>query len=311
MVHYTSRRGYPTEYWKLVKPDWPTGKDHRPRLQEKRFAIASSSYTAHRMTYLISRCDRGMMSYEKRNKTDLKLFCQARGIKLPFAKGLKKAALISLLEGEDEEGTTFRYFLDLPPELRLRIYEHYFSAFENGLVNLQWLGIILQPPPISQVCRLLRQETLPLFEKLYCFTIGYERYNRSGRNRCDALLKAPSHLIGLVRKLRITGDIVTRGFTFNATWEIDLPMGERPLKVTRTSLEGEHRGADAPAQLAQEVGNTLDHQMYAFLRHVKDRQPTGRTMRLSLNDYDHIRKIFTLSESSLNLHAEFMSFSAS
>jgi hypothetical protein len=46
--------------------------------------------------------------------------------------------------------------MDLPPELRSRIYDFYFMPMEQAIVAPA-------QPPLAQLCRLLRQEVLPHF----------------------------------------------------------------------------------------------------------------------------------------------------
>jgi hypothetical protein len=56
------------------------------------------------------------------------------------------------LEQADDENDTF---LDLPPELRVRIYTQYFTSYDDDNPKGQ--------PPISYTSRTVRQEVLPLF----------------------------------------------------------------------------------------------------------------------------------------------------
>lgn len=57
----------------------------------------------------------------------------------------------------DEMGPTFSRFLDLAPELRAIIYKMYIKDFASG--------VLVRPtqPPLTRVCRLTRNEALPIF----------------------------------------------------------------------------------------------------------------------------------------------------
>ncbi|KAK3628215.1 hypothetical protein LTR56_018729 [Elasticomyces elasticus] len=73
---------------------------------------------------------------------------------------------IALMD-QDTRDRTFHRFLDLPPELRQRIYNYTFSYSDNAYH--------LQQPAIARVCRLLRTESLPVFYKNNRFGIMVER----------------------------------------------------------------------------------------------------------------------------------------
>ena len=63
--------------------------------------------------------------------------------------------MIGLLEKGDDD-YTFERFLDLPPELRVRVSEFYVAEFAETLKHPT-------RPPLARTCRLLRQEVSPIF----------------------------------------------------------------------------------------------------------------------------------------------------
>lgn len=69
---------------------------------------------------------------------------------------MRRRSIINLLEEADEDAT-FDQFLELPPELRNYIFMLQFQTFDPFTLG--------QPlsPPITTVCRQLRQETISLF----------------------------------------------------------------------------------------------------------------------------------------------------
>ncbi|EGP82891.1 uncharacterized protein MYCGRDRAFT_97004 [Zymoseptoria tritici IPO323] len=60
---------------------------------------------------------------------------------------------------EADDNITFDKFLNLPPELRERIYNIHLESLElGGLVNLS-------PPPITRTCQVVRHESLYAFRQ--------------------------------------------------------------------------------------------------------------------------------------------------
>ncbi|KAK5724763.1 hypothetical protein LTR15_004811 [Elasticomyces elasticus] len=88
--------------------------------------------------------------------------------------------LVALLDTKPKR-RRFRRFLDLPPELRQRVYEYAFSYSDNAYY--------LQQPAVSRVSRLLRTESLPIFYKCNRFGITVKRSWRGPeylwQNMCD------------------------------------------------------------------------------------------------------------------------------
>lgn len=87
---------------------------------------------------------------------ELKLFLTQRGLMLPSTGRIAPSVLKAKLEDADDN-VTFAGFSDLPPEVRLCIYELYFSSLEQPLLDTNC------QPPITLASRMTRQEALPLF----------------------------------------------------------------------------------------------------------------------------------------------------
>ncbi len=77
-------------------------------------------------------------------------------------KRATRADMIAILEQADDE-RVFPRFMDLPPELRVEIYGHHFRSFDEGILAVQ--------PPLTTVCKLLRQEALPMFYRSHRFGV--------------------------------------------------------------------------------------------------------------------------------------------
>lgn len=102
-----------------------------------------------RLFDLYTRLRLGFLSYESYDAAELRQFCAARRLQTDKAKAKRK--LVGLLERADDE-TSFHRFLDLPPDLRNRVYDLHFRTFE-----IFDKGPPL-PPPITSASGQLRQE---------------------------------------------------------------------------------------------------------------------------------------------------------
>ena len=95
-----------------------------------------------------------MPSYEGIRLLELKRLAAQREISLaPWAT---LDDFKAQLEQADDEHNAFHRFLDLPPELRERVYTQFFNSyFDDDNPKCQ--------PPISYASRTVRQEALPVF----------------------------------------------------------------------------------------------------------------------------------------------------
>ena len=146
--------GFPTRYWKLACPVHTSSTSARAMMEAMNFYCPESASNA-RIMQLLRRAERGLTSFDRYQLAELKKFIEARGLSdgKEKYKTVKKATLIALLERVDEE-SVFSRFMDLPPELRLRVYEHHFASFDT---------VDAEPPPILGVSREIRKEARPLF----------------------------------------------------------------------------------------------------------------------------------------------------
>ena len=147
-------------YWKLERPPLRQTRSKRliDQLSGRGYRVKSSA-NKDRLLDLTTRCERGFPSYDKYSAKELKGFCEQR--QLQIGATTKKDDFVRILEPADDSAT-FDRFLDLPAELRNTIYALQFETF----------GAIERPaePPITQVSRQLRQESLGLFHRT-CVTL--------------------------------------------------------------------------------------------------------------------------------------------
>jgi hypothetical protein len=121
-----------------------------------------------RLKDLARRCARGDPSYDAHGVTYLKALIRDRGLRLQAGRKVNKKQLIQCLEAADDfdaRDTTkalpkFHRFLELPPELRNRVY--IFHPESLGKFPPRFVV-----PPLCRVSRQLRSETTALFYE-YC-----------------------------------------------------------------------------------------------------------------------------------------------
>lgn len=158
--HFT-KEGYPLRtYWALPCPIDTRAKTAHDGLKRHRFGIPKKTED-YRAIELYGRAERGLISYDTCRVQELKTFIESRQLAEETPVPVKKPQLIALLEQADDNAI-FSRFMDLPPELRLRIYTCHFSSFPT---------VGAEPLPILQVCRLVRQEARLLFYEISRFAV--------------------------------------------------------------------------------------------------------------------------------------------
>lgn len=143
------------EYWKIANwtDKWTLKRKLTHELQRHKYKVPSST-NMEKLAEANARCQRGFLSYNGCQPRELVAFCAQRHIQIPGGPKAKKAQLMQCLHEADEQ-LSFPRFMEMPPEVRILVYVAYYSS----------LGRIFHPtqPPLSEVSRLIRQESLPLF----------------------------------------------------------------------------------------------------------------------------------------------------
>jgi hypothetical protein len=137
----------------------------------------SRDTTKSRVRVLVAQIEKGFLPYTKCFEEELRHFAASRGFSDTRPHESAKDKLIAKLERADR-AITFPRFLDLPPELRERIYAFHF----------RWLDQLperFHQPPICHLSRLVRIESLPLFYENAIFQLHLHRdtNNHFGRRR--------------------------------------------------------------------------------------------------------------------------------
>lgn len=167
MVQYRGRAEFSNlllHDWKLMRREDCSREQLRTELKLKGHHISKSaakSLSHEQLQDRLSRVDRGLMLYGRESEAELRDLCQKRNI--PSTSTTTKPQLISALEKADEDRTFLR-FMDLPPELRTRIYDFYFEPLHR--VRWDVAPYTIPPPPITIVSKQLRLESHPLFYNL-------------------------------------------------------------------------------------------------------------------------------------------------
>jgi hypothetical protein len=107
----------------------------------------------------VGRCQRGLLSYEKYSADELRGFCMARKISLPSKRMTVPRLALMLENADDDVDATFPRFMELPAELRNRVYELHFRDYDE-------ISTEYDQPPITEAS----PESLPLFYKCVTFT---------------------------------------------------------------------------------------------------------------------------------------------
>lgn len=161
-------------YWKIPKywftdeySDLTCTPSERKRIAvtylEKRDIKVPPKTTLEQLANLISRFERGLLNYASYDAKTLREFAAARSLQCSRKGRLSQKAIIGVLEHADDNAR-FERMLELPAELRVRIYEYY--CLDLGQRFALGLGIVPlehRQPPLTLVCRLLRQESLQIF----------------------------------------------------------------------------------------------------------------------------------------------------
>ena len=138
-----------SSYWELSVGDLLNKEDLHSRLYWNNFHVLKSTKVA-RLRELYVRSQRGMRSYEGVSRKELEHVIAERRILIPELGWANMEDLKRKLEQYDDEHNTFHRFLDLPPELREKIYTQYFNNYdEDDNPKCQ--------PPISRASRLVRR----------------------------------------------------------------------------------------------------------------------------------------------------------
>lgn len=150
------------EYWELASYKGIS----TCQLAAKASTLGYADHTTRpTLVKIMHRAEKQLVCYDACTTQELQKFARAR--RLPGS--WKRSLLERRLKAADGEAT-FPRFLDLPAELRNRVYQMYVAEFP-----VEGLRTPAQPP-ITRCCRLLRQEALPVFYGSCTFVLNFAHH---------------------------------------------------------------------------------------------------------------------------------------
>ncbi|GIZ47052.1 hypothetical protein CKM354_001015300 [Cercospora kikuchii] len=152
------------KYWRLASYTESTKAALRSRLEAVNYHVPLSPLHRGTLAQQLQRLDRQLLSYFSCSVTELQQYVTARGLQLEQSRRSLVNKLITALETADAN-PSFKYLLDLPPELRVLIYGFYMSNFDSTLQSPT-------QPPLTKVSTQIRQESLPIFYNTCTFGLA-------------------------------------------------------------------------------------------------------------------------------------------
>ncbi|KAF7195847.1 hypothetical protein HII31_02864 [Pseudocercospora fuligena] len=287
-----------TDYWKLFEA---RTKAQACRLLNSKGAKYFKTISAAHAKHLHLRAQRDLLVYDKCTVEELQKFCTARNISYQVSKSRSKKqnvkVLVARLE-ETDESMVLEKFLDLPPELRVLVYGHYFAdTFAFLQTQPQWNTYYFTrefaQPPITMTSSLLRRESLPEFYDCFPFSIKSYDFTSDwfGHHGCGNLIpRAPREVLDRVQNITFTGILNISDFE-GAFWEvkIELKTGMSEVRVSDRWGHQDSRTVYRDRDPA-DVHQLMERRARQF---VKDRQQAGESrVILRVNDTEGIAELF-------------------
>ena len=295
------------QYYYYRSPSWGPGptlaeKDYwKVKIQPPDDNVSEQdnedSLPADRHFAIESRRQRGLLIYDDCSQEELRQFCGERGIRL-LRSSNNRAGMIASLELADDQGTTFDRFLDLPAELRLRIYQSYKASLGSKF------GPFSVAPPITSVSKMTRQEAASVFFRERMFMCSWARPNfvelqdPEQSPRLDEVAglffeKAPLVFLDQVRRLQVWtllpappgAKFAGNGYT---EWLIDLRAKSREKRVIFEDMGTFWR----PGQTRSELDDIVQA-VQEQVRDVVDNIAARDRLRLCREDANTIFAAFT------------------
>ncbi|KAK3626560.1 hypothetical protein LTR56_019730 [Elasticomyces elasticus] len=244
------------DWWKLDDRQDVYRNDARAILYKRGFSHNKSS-TVVRFKALLRRSDRGLCSYDKRSKAELLQFCESRGYARSDVLKSSKADLIALLENYEP---VFEPFMELPPELRVLIYEYHLASLES-------LSPVVTPP-ITAVSKIVRKEALPCFYDTHRFVFDEEPFEY-GEYKKTYINNIPTSNFSQMRKLRLTA--------YDKDIQCDIDLGGKTAQARIEKLVW----INGIAEVMKEVVGAMSERVTGVLKALDmDGRPEGKAFQL-------------------------------
>ncbi|KAK3702011.1 hypothetical protein LTR37_015125 [Vermiconidia calcicola] len=210
------------------------------------------SANRERLNVLLKRAESGLVSYDGCTVAELRKFCRDRKLVIEGTGQAKvsKLDLVEFLESEDER-PRFHGFLELPAELRNSIYHMHFEQIALASNPI--------PPPVTEVCSQLRNESSLLFYKTWPLEIDLELPLIKGRqpHRTADLARVrfspttvrffkriPKIHLQHIRKLRVYGPLFLLGWRVRTAWDVDFGLDGKNVQISYMPVNRGHMRTD-------------------------------------------------------------------
>lgn len=249
-----------SEYWKLDSGQSKSNQSLLEILTPKHRVYKNTGRTRLREIY--SRHQRGLLSYEGVPACELQTFIIQRALAPAVDIKPTIANLKKLLELADD-GAIFHRFSDLPPELRGKIYCHYFDSLHDEHSSpLALARPICGQPPITYACRQTRQEALPLFYSRCRFVLPTDSCKdnsiRLRRDALDLLHNTSADNVARIRFLAMHIDISESLFCdCSVAITININDEHCSAKISDFEFEGLLLGRKHPERFVDRVNKLL------------------------------------------------------
>jgi hypothetical protein len=162
-------------YWRLHENYGNSIAAMREKVEAQGYEIDTKKFKKPDFVKLLQRQDRGLLCYNKCSNKELEIFATARKVTCYIdsnrskrvSKLLRDLTIETLMEAD--EVPRFEKFLDLPIELRTRIYEMYDADLPETLY-------LPTKPPLARICHQIREELLPVYLSNHEFCVDFVRY---------------------------------------------------------------------------------------------------------------------------------------
>lgn len=286
-----SGRPWWDEYWRLGDAHVNSVSELKERLRDAKFYFKSKARQV-RLEELFLRSERGLLSYDNCELHELQQFCRQRQLH----SGKTQGDAVGILEAADEEAT-FERLLDLPPELRNRIYSFYLESL--GPLELPI------PPPLTRVSRQLRRETLLLFFQsctLYLLISGSGQLHLlewvledilpeySMSDIATTFSRLPIEFLGNIRRLHVIGPVSTsKDFWAYGEWIVELGVGDDGIRISAGEARCAHEHIDDGLQKFEEKMREIQDLLETELKGIMVREGNEKLQR---GDFDLLKRTF-------------------
>ena len=249
-------------YWQLESYDLATVAQLKRMLRtagcHSLSGLCKSELVKHKQ-----RMDCGLLYYRNCTMAEVQEFARDRHLTMLNTFYRSRWNAIETLTKADKD-LIFGRFLDLPAELRNRIYRYYSHAFGETLTTPA-------QPPLARTCRQIRNESLPVFYRSHSFGIAFQsRYGlvyQPAQDTTAFLLNLSPESVSEIHSLSLTmghvgswdGYVVQTEPQFRYSIEIDKTGDKYELRLdwedTFTMYDGDGTRAGVETNLRRVLDN--------------------------------------------------------